>query len=318
VLRLGVWGVLSTNLSAIGMLAVVLTVYCFRINRFVFEYPLLWRMVKFSVPLGLSGIAMFIIHFGDRFILPHFRPLGDLGIYSIAYKIGMLISVVNGSFQNYWNAQVYQISKREDAEAVVARTFSYLMLILSFCGLGLVVAAKPVLHLLTAKAFWDAAALVPVIVLAYFVRAIGDFYRCVFLVEGRPGYDAACNWIGAGVCLAGYFLLIPRWGIWGAAIATLITFWVIGIISVIWVYRLKPFAVEGARLLKIVVAVAAPLAAYFTVPVSSQAGEIGWCALLLLAYPVLLAMLGFPTSGEWNVVHSLGLRLRTLLGIQTA
>jgi O-antigen/teichoic acid export membrane protein len=313
-LRLRVWGVLSANISAIGLVAIALTVYCVRTYSFVFEWSLLVRMVRFAVPLGLSGIAMFIIHFGDRFIIPHFRPLSDLGIYSIAYKIGMLISVVYGSFPKYWNAQIYQIAKRPDADSVIARTFSYMVLILSFCGLGLIVAAKPALRILTAPAFWDAALLVPVIVLAYYVRSIGDFFRCIFLVEGRPGYDAACNWIGAAVCLAGYFLLIPRWGIWGAAVATLITFLVIGVISVVWVHRLKPFSVESARLGKIVLTSAVLLGAYFLVPVASLAVQIGWSMLLLLAYPLLLALMRFPTPAEWELIQSLPARLRGFLG----
>ena len=315
ILRLHVWGALSVNVTSIAVLGVVLTVYCFRHYRFAFEWALFVRILKFAAPLGLSGIAMFIIHFGDRFIIPHYHPLGDLGIYSIAYKIGMLISVVFGSFQNYWNAQIYQIAKRHDAETVIARTFSYMVLVLSLCVVGLIVVAKPVLHILTTRTYWDAALLVPVIVAAYFVRAIGDFFRCVFLVEGRPGYDAACNWIGAVVCLISYFALIPRWSIWGAAFATLITFAVIGVISVIWAQRLKPFSVETGRLAKIFLASAIPLGAYSLVRVSSLPAEIGWAALLLLSYPLLLTMLRFPTPGEWGLVRSAAQRTRTALGL---
>lgn len=314
VLHLRVWGIVYTNFAASGLVALILTAYCFRIYSFVFEWALFVRMLRFAAPLGLSGIALFIIHFGDRFIIPHFRPLSNLGIYSIAYKIGMLIGVVHGSFQNYWSAQVYQITKRDDADSVVARTFSYLMVVLSFCSLGLIVAAKPALHILSRPAFWDAALLVPVIVLAYFARAVGDFFRCVFLVEGRPGYDAACNWIGAAVCLAGYFALIPRWGIWGAAFATLITFVVIGVISVIWVHRLKPISVENARLWKLVVASSVPLGVYLLIPVSSLWAQIGWSALLLVAYPLLLVMMRFPTPAEWELIGSLPNRIRGFLG----
>jgi len=315
VLRLRVWGVLTVNLTAIAVLAVVVTVYCFRHYRFVFEWPLFVKILKFAVPLGLSGVAMFIIHFGDRFIIPHYHPLGDLGIYSIAYKIGMLISVVFSAFQTYWNAQVYQIAKREDANAVIGRTFSYMILILSLCLVGLIVTAKPALQILTTRTYWEAALLVPVIVAAYFVRAIGDFFRCVFLVEGRPGYDAACNWIGAGVCLISYFALIPQWGIWGAAFATLITFTVIGVVSVIWAQRLKPFRVEVGRLTKIFLAAGLPLGAYFLVPVSSLPVEIAWSALLLLAYPLLLTILRFPTPGEWGLVRSAVEKTRRAVGL---
>ena len=315
VLRWRLWGVISANLCAIALSAIILTVYCFRIYRFVFDWALFVRMVRFAVPLGLSGIAMFIIHFGDRFIIPQYHPFSDLGTYAVAYKIGMLIGVMYGSFQNYWSAQIYQIAKRPDADSVMARTFSYLMLVLSFAGLGLIVAAKPTLHILSTQPFWDAALLVPVIVLAYYVRAVGDFFRCIFMVEGKPGYDAVCNWIGAGVCLAGYFALIPRWGIWGAATATLITFLVIGVISVIWVYRLRPFSVEGERLVKIVLAACGPLAVYFLVPMSYPA-QIAWAVLLVASYPLLLVLMRFPTPAEWALVESVPLRLRTMVGLE--
>jgi O-antigen/teichoic acid export membrane protein len=314
-LRLRVWGVLAGNLSSLGLLAIVLTVYCFRIYRFTFDAQLFRQMVRFAFPLGLSGIAMFIIHFGDRFILTHYRPLGDLGVYSIAYKIGMLISVVHASFQNYWNAQIFQIAKRADADSVIARTFSYMSLALSLCGLGLIVASKPVLHFLipTNPALWDAAFLVPVIVLAYFIRAIGEFFRCIFLVEGRSDYEAACTWIGAAVCLIGYFTLIPRWGMWGAAYATLITFLVLLVVSLVWVYRVRRFSIESVRLFKIMLATAIPLAAYFLVPVSSRFAQIGWASLLLLSYPLLLGLLRFPTPAEWNLLGSVIGRARRIL-----
>ena len=130
-------------------------------------------------------MAVFFIHFGDRFFLPHYRPLAELGIYVLAYKLGMLLAVIYSAFQIYWNAQVYQIMQRRDADAVFARLFTYVVLGLSFFGLGIVVASPPALKILAAPGFQGAAALVPVIVAAYYMRGIGDFLRCLFLSSRR-------------------------------------------------------------------------------------------------------------------------------------
>lgn len=297
-LRLRVLGVLYTSLIAILLSALFLAVYCFRAARPVFDARLFVRIARFSAPMGLSGIALFIIHFGDRFILPHYRPFTELGIYVLAYKLGMLIGFIYSSFHIYWNAQVFQIVRRDDAETVFARIFTYVILALSFCGLGLIVSARPILRLLAAPAFQGAAALVPVIVIAYYVRAIGDFFRCLFIVEGRPSYNAVCNWVGAVVCLAGYFTLIPRFGMWGAAIATAATFTVIGVISVVWTYRLKPYRLEFGRLAKIVGAIAAAACLHVLVPASSLPAQIGWAGLSLASFPLALWLLSFPTLGE--------------------
>jgi O-antigen/teichoic acid export membrane protein len=90
----------------------------------------------------------------------------------------------------------------------------------------------------------------------------------LFLVEGHPGYDAICTWIASSVCLVGYFVLIPPFGVWGAAAATTVAFLVLSGIAVVWTYRLRPYRVEAARLGKVGLALAAVSVPYATIPVS--------------------------------------------------
>ena len=317
VFRLGVLGMLLTSIGVIVICAVGLGAYAIR-ARPRFDWSLFVRMFLFSLPIGYSGIAMFVIHFGDRFILPHYRPFSELGLYSVAYKISMLISFIYASFHNYWSAQVYQIFKREDAKIVFGRTFTYVALVLTSAALALLLATRPLLKILTTAAFQSAAAVVPLLLAAYFIRSLGEFFRCIFVVEGRPSCDAICNWIGATVCVTGYFALIPPYGIWGAAIATAITFVVITAISVIWSYRIRPYQLETRRLLKMGIAGGTVVAAYVLVPVQSLPAQIGWAALLLAAFPALLWTLRFTTPGERQLAEAaagrVAVRLRSALG----
>jgi O-antigen/teichoic acid export membrane protein len=169
---------------------------------------------------------------------------------------------------------------------------------LSFCALVLVVASRPALRIMTPPAFHGAASLVPLLVGAYLVRAIGDFFRVLFFAANKPSGDAICNGVGAAVCLSLYFTLIPKYGIWGAGFATTITFVVIGVMSAIWVHKLYPYRMETLRLSKVGLVLTVLLGLYFTVPVSTLWFQIGWAALLAAAYPVILVLLKFPTAGE--------------------
>jgi O-antigen/teichoic acid export membrane protein len=297
-LHLGMLGVLWTTTGSVAILAVVLTLYCVNEAKPRFNGNLLKRILRYSLPLGSSGIAMFFIHFGDRFILPHYRPLSELGLYGLAYKIAMLLSFIYASFHTYWSTQVFEIVRRDDGDMIFSRTFTYVTLVLSFSTLALMVSCRPILGILAAPAFRGAAAIVPLILAAYYMRAVGDYFRCLFLVAKRPAYDAACNWFGAVVCLAGYFLLIPGHGMWGAASATLIAFCVISVISVIGAYKLHRFQIEKARLAKVMTSLAIPTTAYFFFPVVSVAGQIVWGIVLLCSFPLLLLLLRFPTESE--------------------
>src|SRR5262249_34567334 len=165
---------------------------------------------------------------------------------------------------------------------------------------ALIVAAKPGVRILATPVYAGAAAPVPVIVAAYLVRAIGDFFRCLFYVVNLPSYDAICNWLGAAACLAGYFLLIPRYGRSGAAVATLISFLLVGILAIPWTYHLRPFRLETGRLVKLAVAAGLPLGLFSLVRISSVLAQVAWGTLLLLLYPAVLLLLRFPTPGEWT------------------
>jgi O-antigen/teichoic acid export membrane protein len=304
VMRLRVVGVQYAAYLAALLPAIVLSVYCFRRNRPAFDWAVFLHMAKFAAPLGLSGIAMFVINFGDRFILRRYVTFAELGLYALAYKIGLLINAIYASFQIYWSSQVYAIMKREDADAVFARIFTYMALGVGYCGLGIVLCSKPALRLLTAPAYHGAVRLIPLLVMAYCVRCIGEFFRCLFMVEGKPGYDAACTWIASSVCLGGYFLLIPRYGVWGAAAATAITFILFAAVAAVWTHRLRPYRVEGARLAKIGVALLAGGVPYALFPMEALAAQIGWAILLAAVFPAALWALRFATPGESKAISS--------------
>jgi O-antigen/teichoic acid export membrane protein len=180
-----------------------------------------------------------------------------------------------------------------------------MMAVISFCALGLVVGSKPILEKLTAPSFHGAAVLVPLIVAAYYMRCIGDFFRCLFFAANKPSWEAICNGVGALVCVAGYLLLIPRYGMWGAAIATAITFLVISVISVVYSYRLYHYRLETVRLMKLVGTMSVLCGLYYLVPVSAWPLQVGWAILLVSAYPLLLIALKCPTSGEREHVRAL-------------
>ena len=302
--RLRIWGVIWTSAAAIVLTSLVLIVYCFRLERPTFERHLFVRMARFAAPIGLSWLAMFIVNFGDRFVLAHYRLFSDMGIYNLAYKFGMLFSAIYGNFANYWEAQVFQIMKRHDSGTVFQRLFTYVFVATSFCGLGLVVCARPGLTLFVGPLFRRAAVLVPILVAAYYLQALSYFLRALFLAAGRPGYDAVCTWIGAAVCLAGYLILIPRYGVWGAAVATLISFVSMAVISVVWTYRLCHYRVEGRRIVKIVIALAAGLTPFALLPHGAIMGQIGAAALSIAVFPAALWLMRFPTRGEMEAVRS--------------
>jgi O-antigen/teichoic acid export membrane protein len=294
----------ATTLAVQTAVCILLAIYLFRSMRPRFSTEEFIGMLHFAVPLQLSGIAMFVINFGDQFVLRHYRSFSEVGIYSLAYRLGMIVAVAYGAFQMYWNAQVYRIMRMDDAETVFARLFTYAVLLVSGITVVLTVCAKPGLHILVAPAFREAAGLVPLLAAANAIRSIAEFLRCRFLAAGRPGYDAWSNWIGLAVCVALYFWLIPWLGMWGGAMATAATFAAMFAISAAWTYRVKPYELERVRLLKLGVVLTVIGILYYAIPVESLVMQVVWSAVLVAMMPAGLCLLRFPTPGEWEAVRN--------------
>ncbi len=290
-------GVLYSNLIGTVMLTAILGLYTFRRIGLSFDVALVRDMIRYSFPLAFTGTALFVMHFADRFILQRNVSLGEVGIYSLAYKLGMMITFVHSSFHTYWSSQVYEVLRRDDGEELFGRIFTYMTVLLSFCALGIVVTIKPALALLTTAQFQGAGHVVPIIVFAYYIRALGDYFRLLFAVHKRLSWDAVCNWIGASVCVGSYFLLIPRYGVTGAAVATAITFTSVAAVSYVAGGRLMPIRLEP-RLLKVFAVSGLLTAIQLVTPVNSFWSQLLLAVVLLLLFPVLLRSSGFLSEPE--------------------
>lgn len=286
--RMGIAAMLwSALLASIG-LSVYMAWYTLSRIHVSFDRRLLLRLVRYSMPLGVSSIAVFFIHYGDRVFLKSTVSLSELGIYSLAYKIGMFVSFMHAPFLAYWLSQVCDIARKPGGEHIYVRTYTYVTAILTFGAVLLSLFAQPALTIIAGPAFFGAAFLVPWLAAAYLVRALAAHVQSVFTVEGRPGLDARVNVVGSLVCVAGYACLIPLFKVNGAIAATLLGFLVIFGYGLWTAQRLRPFPFEFGRLARIIGSAVLTVAAFYVIHPVNFWHQAGLAALFSIAYAVVL------------------------------
>ena len=312
-LRMGLAGVVYSSVITTTLLAVVMSAYCLNQNSLTFQARLFRRLFRYSIPVTLTGIALFTIHYVDRFILKRYVTLAEIGVYSLAYKIGMLISNVHMSFQSYWTAQMYQLLVGRTGERLFSAVFTYVLLFLTGVGVLLSVFSGPAITIIAAPDYWGARILVPYILLAYVLRAVGDHFRGLFYTENRPDLDARLNWIGAAVCIAAYAVLIPRYKVWGAILATFLAFATIALLGLKWIRRLRPIELEGTRVFKIAVSAGLAVAVSHLIPNSSLPATLALNSAAFLLFPAGLWVLRFANHDERALLRTGWGRVRAAL-----
>jgi O-antigen/teichoic acid export membrane protein len=241
-------------------------------------------------------------------------PLAGIGIYSLAYKIGMAVSHVHQPFETYWRAQVFKLLKLEKGEQIYERTATYLSLVLTSVALVLVLFLDPLMNVMVGPDFREAGVYVPWIAAVYLVRAFGDYLRTIIRVEGKTGREAQVTTISALVCLAGYALLIPRYHLWGAIAATGVCFAVALVLSWRQAQRTRPFHFELRRMAVIVLSAALIAVAFRLLRPEDLWLQIPIALACLAAYPALLVASQVPNAEERELAASAASKLRRRFG----
>jgi O-antigen/teichoic acid export membrane protein len=249
-LKLGPLGILLSTFCANLIVGGLLTAWFFRHVGLRLSRRIASALVRFGIPYQASFAGSFIITFGDRFFLERGHGLGAVGLYALAYQFGFLLSQVSAEpFLRAWEPQMFQIATLPVAErdAQYNRSFFLFSILLLSGAVGLALGTPVLLRLMTTAAFLPAANVVPVILLAYVLQSWMFVLKFGIDFAGRPGRFTVATWLSVFVTVAAYALLIPPYGMFGAAWATAIGFAVRLLASFVLAQRLWPIQYRFGR-----------------------------------------------------------------------
>jgi O-antigen/teichoic acid export membrane protein len=284
------WGprgvILSTLISNLA-LGVPLSIWLLTRDGRGFSRTLWSELLRFALPLQIGLVAMFIMAFGDRWFLEASHDLVAVGIYGLAYQFGFLLSnLTTAPFLQAWNPQRFQITSlpRAERDETYNEGFWYFNLLLCVGAVGIGLFSRPVLTLVASPAYWGAADLIPLLVLAYMIQAWTNTVHFGIEVSGRTKYSSRANWIATAAILALYALLIPRFGMWGAAIATVLGFLVRFACVYVYAQRLWPVSYRWFPIFRLTLLACLALACGSLLRGSSLLRQVGGSSLILSGF----------------------------------
>jgi len=301
--HLGVWGFVLSKVACSIVGAVFLLIRVSREVRWRFQWMAARQMVSFGGPLVLTSISFFIIHFADRFFLNHFANLAEVGIYSLAYKFGFLVTYLVGEpFGNIWNVSLYRHTHQAGWEKQFSRVASYLFLCLFFVAVAISVLAGKAITIVADPAYNYAITLIPILVFGYVFREVGDFFRDILFINKRVLLFGTVT-VGAAILnLILDYWLIARYKAAGAAWATLITWlaYALGCWLLAWREHRIPYSLKSFTFL---FAISVGIC-QFAVITRDAPSHWQWGAdiLLILLFAVTVWLLGYFSSQEKALV----------------
>jgi len=291
----GALGVLVGNFT--GTLVVYFALLAYRREQLGldFDWPLFHAMERFGLPLVPSALALIALNFSDRFFIAHLASIAEVGRYELGARIAATMVLLLTAFRNAWPAFAYSIEDDMVARRTYAYVLTYLVALATWVALTLGLLAPWLVRVFAARnaAYWPGERVVAPL---GFGGALFAGYVVVAIGVGRAR-RTGFNWVITGaaalVDVALNAVLVPRYGMEGAAAAAVTAFAVLFVGMAWWAQRVYPVPYQWRR-------VATALAAGGALVVVGKWLDVPLPGALALSasYPLALLLLGFSLPQE--------------------
>ena len=220
--------------------------------KFSFDARLMRKILAYSAPLVIVGLAGTINDSGDKILLKFLYPDKDLalamvGEYSASYRIAILMTLFTQMFRYAFEPFLFSIAKDSKADQTYASVMRYFVIsgLIIFLGTTLYI---DVIQLLLGQEARGGLSVVPIVLLGYLFLGIYYNLSVWYKIKDLTRYAAVIACTGAAITLIMNILLVPSIGYMGSAWATFACYLVMMVVSYFWGKRIYPVPYATGRI----------------------------------------------------------------------
>lgn len=251
-LHLGINGILYAYLIGDSILFILLLPNMISNMEMKFNYKISREMIFFGFPLIFVGLAHLLLNMSNRYVLKLLVNYEEVGLFSLGYKIaGILNVLLIQSFTLGFLPAATKIFGQKDDKRYFSKTLTYFVYILIWTGLALAMFSEHIVKFFALNEnFLQAYTVIPVIILAFIFSGAKSVTMIGFYLYKKTQYIAYITIFALFVNISLSFLLIPTFGMMGAAYATLISFIILFFLSYHFSNKFYKIPWENIKLVK--------------------------------------------------------------------
>jgi len=263
----------------------------------------LHTLLGFSLPLVPANLSALVIGLSDRFFLEKMASLRDVGVYAVADKMATVLQVLLvTSFANAWHQFVFTHQKDEELPATFAATSRVYGTLFMVLIVGFSFVMPELLLIATTSEFIEGYRLVPILCIGPLVQGWVLFAYDGIHIAQRTRIIPIILVAGMVTNLVLNTLLIPEYGMMGAAWATALSMLLIGFWAHNESVRAFPVDYPTVQLGKVAGAALSVVAIFLLVDPENAWASRGLRFALFVAFSVTLWVSGLFGRKEWNEV----------------
>jgi O-antigen/teichoic acid export membrane protein len=183
---------------------------------YVLDRELLKRMLRYSLPLVILGVAGILNQVADKIIFPFVYPdeaeaTIQLGIYGAASKIAMIMAMFTQAFRFAYEPFVFGKSKEKDSREMYAQAMKFFIIFTLLAFLAVMFYLDILRHII-GRDYWDGLRVVPIVMAAEIFMGIYFNLSFWYKLIDETRWGAYFSLTGCTILILMNIFLIPKYG----------------------------------------------------------------------------------------------------------
>jgi O-antigen/teichoic acid export membrane protein len=196
-----------------------------------------FEITKYSIPLIPNSIMWWFVSSINRPIMESSLGAGAIGIYAVAFKFPSILTILFGFFVTSWQVSLIEEYRSNEFESFYNNILKILFLVMIVISGCLSFLSVPIIKLFSTLDYYSAAQYIQLLCFGVMFNCLSGYIGNLFSTNKKSKYYFYSSIYGAVVAIALNFLLIPRFGIWGACISNVGSLAVILFVRIIYSFR---------------------------------------------------------------------------------
>ena len=292
----GVGYVFVSNLFSTVLVTIALFFDVF-VVKFEFDKTLLKKMLLYSLPLVVLGIAGIMNQTLDKILFPFLMPgkIGDseLGIYGATSKIALVMLMFTQAFRYSYEPFIFAQKKDQNSLEAYADAMKFYILIALFIFLGMVLYID-IFKYVIKYSYWGGLKVVPIVLFSFIFQGVFFNLSLWYKLSDKTMYGAWFSILGTIIIVIMNIVLVPIYSYMGCAWAAFVCYFVIMIVSYYFGQKHMPikYDLKTIGLYTGVTVLIYVISMFIKTPYSSL--NVALKSVLMVAFLVLLVKRDFP------------------------
>ena len=214
-----------------------------------FDWRLARRMLNYSYPILILGVAGILNQVADKIIFSHVYPHSDaktqLGIYGAASKIAMIMALLTQAFRYAYEPIVFSKSRDRDSKDFYAKAMKYFVIFTLLAFLCVTFYIDILKYVIAPNPdYWVGLRVVPIVMAAEILMGIYFNLSFWYKLIDKTLWGAVFSFVGCAVLIAINVVFVPRYGYMACAWAGVAGYGVATVVSYVVGQRKYPIAYD--------------------------------------------------------------------------